>query len=89
MPQVSTWQVPKSYAWRQVFVNEKNEVLETSEEVDWGYEDLKGTSASRPRPSASGRPSRSACVLAQIRSAHVIYLHWTHSRAVSTLNPKP
>lgn len=41
-PQASTWQVPKSYAWRQVFVNEANEVLETSEPVDWEYEDLIG-----------------------------------------------
>lgn len=41
-PQVSTWQVPKSYAWRQVFVNEANEVTDTSEPVEWEGEDLTG-----------------------------------------------
>lgn len=34
--------VPKSYAWRQVYVNEANEVVETSEEVDWDPEELEG-----------------------------------------------
>ena len=40
--QVTTWEVPYLFAWRKVFVDENNTVVESPEDEDWDDEGWTG-----------------------------------------------
>ena len=45
MMQATTWEVPYLFAWRKVFVDENNTVVESPEDDDWDEGDWSGADA--------------------------------------------